>query len=107
MTKNQQIALTCYQDASHFFTPPEGQGQIVLISYGCTADYIYERSYDQSDRTVTVTAYRHPAADDGDWSPWNGRPALGRRIGLIYAGDKSGEREAQRQFKRDIKDFVP
>ncbi len=60
LTKNQQAALRCLPEAGRFDVPPRNQGQIVLVSYACSADYIYERAYDQSDRTVTITAYQHP-----------------------------------------------
>lgn len=62
-----------------FVTPPENQGQIVLVSYGCDADYIYERVVDQSDRTTTVRVYEHDE-DDEEWEPHNGAPSLGDQI---------------------------
>lgn len=63
----------------NFVTPPENQGQIVLVSYGCDAEHIYERVFDQSDRTTTVNVYEHDDEDE-DWSPWNAAPSLGEKI---------------------------
>lgn len=82
LTANQQAALRCYDDVKSFITPPENQGQIVGVSYGCSTDYIYERRYDKSDRTFTITAYAHPR-QECDFEPWNKAPALGRRVGVI------------------------
>jgi hypothetical protein len=85
LTENQQAALACLGEAGQFSVPPEHQGQIVLVSYGCAPQYIYERRLDQSDRTVTITAYRHPA-DESAWEPWNSTPKRGRRVGVIFRG---------------------
>lgn len=62
-----------------FVTPPENQGQIVLVSYGCDGDYIYEHVYDQSDRSTTVRVYEHPENDE-EWGPQNGAPNLGEQV---------------------------
>ncbi len=70
-----------------FVTPPENQGQIVLVSYGCDADYIYERSYDQSDRSTTIRVYDH-AEEEGDFEPQNGVPSTGE---LVYSFALSSE----------------
>lgn len=72
-------------------TPPECQGQIVEVSYGCSPTYIYERSYDRSDRTVRITAYEHPDTDDADFDPWNGTPDTGDMVGVVYEGRASDE----------------
>lgn len=90
LTKNQQAALRCYAESRSFHVPPKNQGQIVIHSYGCSTDYIYEHVLDQSDRTVTIRAYAHPAADE-PWEPWNGEPSLGRVVGTIYSGPASSE----------------
>lgn len=90
LTKNQQAALRCYRDADRLYTPPARQGQSVLVSYGCSPDYIYERRYDQSDRTTIITAYSHPRYEC-DFDPWNGDPELGRRVGVIYSGPAGAE----------------
>jgi len=79
-------------DAGRFTVPPRNQGQIVLVGYGCSADYIYERSLDQSDLTVSITAYSHPMdADEYSFQPHNSVPDLGRRVGTIYRGPIPGE----------------
>lgn len=90
LTKNQQAALRCLSEAGRFGVPPRNQGQIVEVSYGCSPDYIYERSYDQSDRTVVITAYAHPR-HECDFDPWNGEPETGRRVGVIYSGPAHSE----------------
>ena len=90
MTKNQKAALRCYSDIGGFEIPPANQGQLVQISYGCSEEYIYERALDQTDRTVTVTAYRHPRRECG-FEPWNVEPETGRRVGVIYIGPENDE----------------
>ena len=95
LTDNQLAALACLGEAAAFSVPPEHQGQIVLVSYGCTPEYIYERRLDQSDRTVTITAYRHPA-DESAWDPWNRAPQRGRRVGVIFCGPEEDEPGARR-----------
>lgn len=97
LTRNQTIALSSYRvDAGQFGVSPQDAGQIVEVSYGCSSDFIFRRSVDKSDRTVIVTAYRHPA-EDHDWTPWNDRPVTGRRVGVIYHGyvqdDPSGRQK--------------
>lgn len=67
-----------------FTTPPVNQGQIVTVSYGCDADYIYERAYDASDRSESVTVYEHPEdMEEGEFQPWNGEPRLGEKVGSV------------------------
>jgi hypothetical protein len=94
LTKNQQASLRCYADCGRLDVPPRNQGQIVTVSYGCSPDYIYEHSLDQSDRTVTITAYQHPS-HDCDFDPWNGEPETGRRVGVIYSGPASDQPDAK------------
>jgi hypothetical protein len=90
LTRNQKIAVASYADTGRFNAPPEYQGQTVEVSYGCSPDYIYERRLDRSDRTLEIVAYQHPATTD-EWEPWNRRPPLGRRVGVIYRGPASDE----------------
>lgn len=66
----------------NFITPPENQGQIVLVSYACDGDYIYERTYDQSDRTTIVCVYEHPDTDQ-DWEPQNSVPSTGDLVARV------------------------
>lgn len=82
----RMAALRDYRYSSSYHTPPAHQGQIVEIDYGCTADYIYERALDRSDRTIQITAYLHPEGADEEWSPWSCAPDLGEEVGVIYSG---------------------
>jgi hypothetical protein len=66
----------------NFVTPPENQGQIVLVSYACDGDYIYARAHDQSDRSTAVSVYEHPETDS-DWQPQNGAPRTGELVGRV------------------------
>jgi hypothetical protein len=68
-----------------FTVPPQNQGQIVQVSYGCTPDYIFKRSLDKSDRTVIVRAYHHPDGDE-EFEPWNDIPCVGKFISVVYYG---------------------
>lgn len=90
LTANQKAALRGYRSARNFAVPPENQGQIIVASYGCDQYFIFERSVDLSDRSVCITAYRHPAGAT-DWNPGNCVPDLGRRVGVIYSGPASDE----------------
>ncbi len=67
-----------------FVTPPENQGQIVIVSYACDADYIYARAIDQSDRSVSVSVYEHPETEE-DWGPQNGAPRTGELVATVEA----------------------
>lgn len=79
ITKENVVRWT--QDLK-FTTPPENQGQIVLVSYACDADFIYESSYDQSDRSTSVRVYEHPSTDCV-WEPWNQVPSTGALVGEV------------------------
>lgn len=68
-----------------FTIPPECRGQIVVVSYGCDEDYIFERRCDQSDRTTSVSVYEHPA-EECDFDPWNGAPRKGALVGSVDLG---------------------
>ena len=72
-----------YNPTEKWVTPPENQGQIVTVSYSLDSDaeVILESIYDASDRSQEYRAYRYPADDDGEWTPWNGTPALGKCLG--------------------------
>jgi hypothetical protein len=74
--------VTKWTEDVTFHTPPENQGQIVLVSYGCDEDYIYEKTYDQSDRSTVVRVYEHPETDC-DWDPWNGAPSTGDLVARV------------------------
>jgi hypothetical protein len=84
LDSDQRKALADLPNCRGFDTPPECAGQIVLSSYGETDCWIYERRYDQSDRTVAIWAYEHP--DDDACEPWNRTPQLGETVGLIWSG---------------------
>ena len=87
LDSDQRKALADLPNCRGFDTPPECAGQIVLSSYGETDCWIYERRYDQSDRTVAIWAYEHPDDDDADaCEPWNRTPQLGETVGLIWSG---------------------
>ena len=86
MTANQKAALRQMKGVE-FLTPPECGGQIVIYSYGCSPDFIFEQRYDRSDLSVKITAYRH-SVKNREWDPWNGAPALGRYVGVIRNGKR-------------------
>ena len=65
-----------WTDDLNFVTPPENQGQIVIVSYACDSNHIYARVHDQSDRSTVVCVYEHPEIDE-DWEPQNGVPSVG------------------------------
>lgn len=88
MTRDQKQALKGYKHVGKLDIPPQNQGQMVLVAYGCTDEYIYERRFDQSDGSVTIIAYAHPIRDDA-WDPWNGVPRLGKRIGEWSEAEKA------------------
>lgn len=88
LTRNQYCALLSICDVERYHVPPVYQGQTVVTSYGCNADYIYERSHDRGDNIVWITAYSHPRGD-AEFDPWNVVPTTGRRVGLIYNGPLS------------------
>lgn len=68
-----------------FITPPECQGQIVVVSYAPgdidEEGYIIERQHDRSDGSTQYAAYRYPAR--GAFEPWNDVPNLGRFAGKV------------------------
>jgi hypothetical protein len=41
-------------DPLRWITPPRNQGQIVTVSYACTPEGVWERTYDASDRSQAV-----------------------------------------------------
>lgn len=90
LTRNQQRALQQYAWVDRFVTPPQNRGQICEVSFGCTAEFIFERVHDRSCHSVDVTAFRHPAREVC-FDPWNGEPEVGRRVGRIYSGSLSSE----------------
>lgn len=49
-------------------TPPENQGQIVEVSYGCRNGLVYKRVFDRSDRSESIYVSRMLADDEGDWN---------------------------------------
>lgn len=69
-----------------FHVPPECGGQIVQMSYGADEQHIYCCRYDQSDQTVQIVAYQH---SEHDFDPWNGKPQVGKRVGIIYDGPRN------------------
>lgn len=66
-------------EVGHWIIPPENGGQMIEVSYASAGDVVIERQYDRSDRTETLTAYRHSTVHE--FEPQNGRPKLGRRLG--------------------------
>jgi len=71
--------MKTYQPTSpHFITPPECQGQMIVISYAIDADaeVIIECTCDRSTGSVSYVAYSYPD-DLGSWAPQNGAPELG------------------------------
>lgn len=90
LTRNQNLAMQELKGVEHFYIPPENQGQIVTVSYGCSPSFIFERCLDRSDNSLSITAYRHPT-NDVDFDPWNSIPKMGRRIGVIFDGKSSNE----------------
>jgi len=73
MQKFEQVA---------YHVPPENQGQIVEVSYGCDEDYVYRKTYDRSDRTTAYARFEHPDTPEQefDFDPWNGEPSLGDEV---------------------------
>lgn len=65
-----------------YHVPPENQGQIVEVSYGCDAEYVYRKTYDKSDRTTSYARFEHPDTPEQefDFDPWNGEPKLGDEV---------------------------
>jgi hypothetical protein len=61
-----------------YHIPPECQGQIVEVSYGCDEDYVYRKTFDRSDRTTTYSRFE-PFYDD-DFQPWNREPSYGEEV---------------------------
>ena len=57
----------------NWITPPENQGQIVIVSYAGADGTVYRQTFDQSDRTAEYHASRALVDDEGDY--WNGAPA--------------------------------
>lgn len=62
------------------YVPPAAQGQTVEYSYGATADGVWMRAYDRSDRTEShyfvpwELAKREAAQADADY--WNREPLV-------------------------------
>lgn len=65
----------------HFIVPPECAGQIVIYSYACTHEYILEKSFDGSTGKSTIIAYDW--GKEEEFTPWNGVPDVGKKIGKI------------------------
>ncbi len=63
------------RDIVQWQTPPNRQGQIVLVSYatgGDNCDVLYRRTWDQSDGTRTYA--KRFLRDDESFEPWNTEP---------------------------------
>ena len=87
-----------------FHTPPENQGQIVLVSYGWSDGTLYRRTLDQSDRSVVIRSTdpwywvenNKQVAQLENWDPWNNAPPVWVEMALdegtlVYEGHISGE----------------
>lgn len=61
----------------NYSTPPKNRGQIVTVSYGCDADYIYRRTVDASDRTTVYSRFEHT---EEVFKPWDRKPKLGDEV---------------------------
>lgn len=62
-----------------FQTPPECQGQIVVVSYMAAGDCIYKMVFDQSDRSVDYYVAEIEGDDwewYEDWEACNGSPPI-------------------------------
>ena len=99
LTPNQRDALAQYPDVDNWTVPPRCQGRIVVVSYGCSDDYIFGRIFDQSNHEVVVTAYRHHPKKEFD--PWNLEPPTGRRVGEIFRGHRDSDPLHERKAKAD------
>ena len=65
-------------DAGQWVTPPNCQGQIVLVSYAQDGDVIYRRSWDQNTDRKTYgqrTYEKRFLNDDALFEPWQTEPA--------------------------------
>lgn len=69
-------------EINHWTTPPENGGQIVEVSYALAGDMVIQRTYDRSDRSETLCAFRLR----GEFEPQNCAPRLGRQIGNVVIG---------------------
>lgn len=76
----QKIKINKSELQGDFITPPEFQGQICETSYSCTENYIIEYWYDKSDDETETIAFHWPKKEM-HFTPWNGKPLLGRRAG--------------------------
>ena len=76
-------AMITYYPTTKFVTPPENQGQIVIVSYALDADaeVIIKRTHDASNNSIRFDAYSYPDDDSGEWTPWNESPELGTHLG--------------------------
>ncbi len=77
MTRTKTRWLPCNDptaDCGQWITPPQNQGQIVLVSYACGDDgVIFRRSWDQSDGQRD---YAKRFLRDGEaYEPWQSEPA--------------------------------
>lgn len=59
--------------STHLITPPEDQGQIVVVSYALCYDVVIQRWLDQSDGQIIWSKSRALKNDEGDY--WNGGPS--------------------------------
>ena len=86
MSIHLKYAIDDLATAGAFTVPPSCQGQIVEVSYACSPDYIFEKSFDKCDRSVTIEAYEHPD-NDALFEPWNDIPETGARVGIVYESE--------------------
>lgn len=55
-----------------FHTPPENQGQIVIVSYTMIDSTVIRKIYDRRDRSTVYAISEALESDEGDY--WNGAP---------------------------------
>lgn len=80
MRKEETLPTVRRSDLPRMWVPPICQGQMIEISYGGDADFIYRRIYDRSDRSETWeradVAYIDEHEAYGQWDPWETEPGF-------------------------------
>ena len=93
MADEKAEALRVYQrQVGTFYTPPGCDDGVVVRSFACNVDFIYEFALRNADKVVTLSAYRHPEPpEDKTWATSTEMPKLGRYVGELYRGPLSKE----------------
>lgn len=94
MTEEKAEALRVFRrQVGTFHTPPGCDDGLLARSFAFNADYIYEFALRNTDKVVTLTAYRHPDPphDERSWDTATSKamPKVGTCVGELYSGPLS------------------